>query len=204
MARNTPSLAQSVATLRNDGTIALGSSPTVGNLMVLVTSGFNGSLTSYAPSNFYQSTKYNSDSNNGVMAWMRRVQSGDTGSYSLSASDNQGAVLYEFAAAVGIVPLGGGAMAHAFSGANFSLYVPQSVFSANDIVVGAFGSDTTATWSVTGETGITVDYQTTGATNHTGAFIRALSTHDGILAGSTSSSPTAPVCGFWAVVGTPA
>lgn len=204
MARSTPASVQSPATLRGDGTIALGTTPTVGNLMVMLTSGFHGSLDSYAPAGMFRFARYNSDANNGVQAWARRVQSGDTGSYSLSASDNQSACLYEFSGAAGIYPIAGGAMSSLFSGANFSIWTPDSPFGVNDLVLGAFGSDTTATWSITGETGLTVDYQTTGAVNHTGAYCTINpATHDGVMAGSTSSAPTAPVFELLAVVGTP-
>lgn len=190
-------------TLRLDGTISLPVAPTVGNLMVLVTAGFGTSLPSYAPAGFTQSGQFSSNASNSVMVWTRRVVSGDTGSYAISASDNQQAVLYEFENAGGAFGVTGGVMSSYFTGNNFSIGLPGSPFGTKDIMLAAFEHDTTPTWSITGETGWTTDF-TPGADgqNHQGAFGRYdPTTFDGVIAGSLSSTPNNPVFGVFAVVG---
>lgn len=203
--RAIPAIVQK-ATLRGDGTIALATAPTVGNTMVLVMAGF--SVTSlpgtYKPAGFGVVGSYNSDSNNAVVVAVRKVQSGDTGSYAMSTSDNQAAVLYEISDYAGIYGLAGGAMSSFFSSANYTLSTPPSPFGPNDIVLGAMTQDTTATWSITGETGLVVDFLTpSDGQNHTGAFFHYDGTIDGAIAGSTSASPTQPAYGLFAIVGKP-
>lgn len=190
-------------TLRLDGTISLPVAPTVGNLMVLVTGGLGTSLFSYAPAGFAPGAKYDSNTNNSVMAWSRRVQSGDTGSYAISATDNQQAVLYEFANAGGAFGVIGGAMSSFFTGNNFTIGLPGSPYGTQDIMLAAFEHDTTPTWSITGETGWTTDFAPgADGQNHQGAFGRYdPATFDGVLAGSLSSTPNNPVFGVFAVVG---
>lgn len=203
--RVTPTLVQK-ATLRGDGTIALGVAPTVGNLMVLCMGG-NSATTlpaNYKPAGFTALNLYQSDANNAVLFAIRRVRSGDTGSYAMSASDNQAAVLYEFEDAVGVYGFAGGSMSGSFSGASFSMDAPGSPYGVGDLVLGILTHDTTPLYTITGETGLTVDYTTPNdGQNHPSAFFHYDNTFDGIMAGSTSSSPTAPAFGLAAVVGAP-
>lgn len=203
--RLTPTLIQK-ATLRGDGTIALGVAPTVGNLMVLCMGG-NSATTipaNYKPAGFIASALYQSDANNAVLFAVRRVRSGDTGSYAMSAADNQAAVLYEFADASGVYGFAGGAMAGSFSGSSFSLDAAGSPYGVSDLVLGILTHDTTPLFSITGETGLTVDFLTPNdGQNHSAAFFHYDDTFDGTLAGSTSSAPTAPAFGLAAVVGAP-
>ena len=192
--------------LRGDGTISLPAAPTPGNLMVLVMAGFNAtSLTSgYMPAGFTPVVTYSSNANNAVAAAVRRVQSGDTGSYAMSTSDNQAAVIYEFEDAVGVYGTGGGVMSGAFSGNNFTFIGQQSPYGVSDILLGAFTHDTTPTWSITAEPGLTVDYATPAdGQNHTSIFFRYDEAFDGTLAGSLSGSPVQPASGVFAVVGAP-
>lgn len=203
--RVTPTIVQS-ATLRGDGTIALATAPTVGNLLVLCMGG-NSAVTlpaNYKPASFTATSQYQSDANNAVLFAFKRVVAGDTGSYAMSAPDNQAAVLYEFANAAGIFGLAGGPMSSNFSGANFTLGGPQSPYGTNDIVLGILTHDTTPRYSITAETGLSVDFITPNdGQNHPAAFFRYDKTFDGVLAGSTSSGPTAPAFGFATVVGAP-
>jgi hypothetical protein len=204
MARSTPSLAQAVATLRGDGTCALGSAPTVGNLMVMAVSGFAGSIANYFPTGMQLLASYLGDANNAVRFYARVVQSGDTGSYALTATDTHTAVLYEFAGAACALPIWGGLMTGYFSGTSFTIGIPKSPFGVNDWVLGAFEHDPATVWSLTGETGLTVDYTTTSASNHTGIFFHTSAGHDGILQGSIASgSPTGAVYGYLAIAGKP-
>lgn len=203
--RITPVLVQK-ATLRGDGTIALPVAPTVGNLMVLVMAGYHASdlPTIYKPGAFTSIVTYSSDANNAVSLAVRRVQSGDTGSYAMSASDNQAAVLYEFANAVGAYGIGGGAMSGSFSGNNYTFSGQQSPYGVNDYILGGFTHDTVPTWSMTAETGLTVEYATPAdGQNHTSIFFRYDKTFDGVLAGSLTGSPVNPASGLFAVVGAP-
>ena len=198
-----PVIVQS-ATLRGDGTIALPVAPTPGNLMVLVMAGYSATSlpTIYKPAAFTSVVTYQSDTNNAVSFAVRRVVSGDTGSYAMSTSDNQAAVLYEVENCAGAFALTGGAMAGSFSGANYSYTGQQSPYGVNDLIVGAFTQDTAATWALTPETGLTVDFLTPNdGANHTGAFFHYDKTFDGIMTGSTSANPTAPASGLAALVG---
>lgn len=203
--RVTPGFIQK-ATLRGDGTIALPVAPTVGNLMVLVMAGYSSTSLpgTYKPAGFTVINTYFSDANNAVCLAVRRVKSGDTGSYAMSTTDNQSAVLYEFDNAVGAFGLAGGAMSGQFSGASYIIAGPQSPYGVNDIILGAFTQDTTATWTLTAETGLTLEYATPAdGQNHTGLFFRYDNTFDGEMAGTTSSNPTSPAFGMFAVVGAP-
>lgn len=143
--RTSPTLVQK-ATLRGDGTITLPSAPTPGNIMVLLMAGFGAVVlpTNYKPAGFGIIGAFQSDANNVVTTALRVVQSGDTGSYAMSASDNQAAVLYEFADVGGVYPMSGGAMAGFFSSAVYNIFAQPSPYNVDDIVIGAFTQDTTA------------------------------------------------------------
>lgn len=188
-------------TLRNDGTLALPGAPTVGNLMVWIAGGF-GTIQNYMPAGFTLCALYNSNSNNYVAAAVRRVQSGDTGSYAVSASDNQFSALYEYQDAQTVFGLVGGPMV--FSGSAYTLGVPRSPFGPLDDVIVCMEGDTTVVFTATAETGLTKDYEPAAdGANHIGAIYRLNFNggFDGVMAGSTSSAPTSPVYGAFAVVG---
>lgn len=201
--RLAPSIVQK-ATLRLDGTIALGVAPTVGNLLVLSTSGFGGSLAAYVGTGFQLIGSYSSNANNTVMIWAKRVRAGETGSYAITASDNQQAVLYEVADCVGVVGLGGGAMSGFFTGTNFTMPVLDSPFGPSDLRLISMTHDTTPVWTITAETGLTVDFAPAAdGNNHTGAFATLTSAHDDVVAGSLSGTPVQPAFGVFALIGAP-
>ena len=190
------------ATLRNDGTLALVSPPTPGNVLLFVAGGWGGSLnsTSYFPAGFIYQGVFSSDSNNSVQAGWRLVVSGDTGSYAMSAGDNQFCALFEIAGVGSIVQLGqtqdirGGAASPAFN-----MTVPEQYISAADLVFGCVTHDTTEVFTVTPETGLTVDF-VTASLSHGGFVAHWDSTFDSPLSGSVSGL-TSPIAGFWGVIG---
>lgn len=189
------------ATLRNDGTITLPAPPTVGNLMVHIQGGFD-TFAAYTPAGFINTAIYNSNANNFVVASVRRVIAGDTGSYAVSASDNQFCALYEYQDAMSVLGLAGGPMA--FSGSAFALSVPRSPFAPLDDVIVCVEHDATAVFTATAETGLTKDFEPSAdGANHIGAIYRCnfAAGFDGVLNGTTSSAPTAPVYGAFAIVG---
>lgn len=196
--RKAPTMLQK-GTLRNDGTIALPVAPTVGNLMVHVQGGFN-TYPAYTPAGFANVAIFSSNANNFVVASVRRVVSGDTGSYSVSASDNQFCALYEYQDAEGIYGVVGGAAP--VSGSTINYPCPPSPFGPNDECIIVIEHDATAVATITPETGLIVDYQPLAdGSNHIGAIYRRLPSFDGSLNGSWSGTPTAPVWGVFAVAG---
>lgn len=201
--RDEPQLVQ-MATLRNGGTLALPSTPTPGNLLVFVAGGYSGSLSNYVPGSgldrFSTVSWFNSDGNNAVSCYTRIVQSGDVGSWSMSASDNQFCAVYEFANAAGVQPGYGSYMIT--SGNDCAADVGRSVFD-NAIRLLVMENDTDSTPTVDPATGLTVDFATSGGGNHTGAIIR-LGTDfvDGRVTATFASGLSAAVFGFWNVVGT--
>lgn len=200
-ARVAPSVVQS-ANLRSDGTVALAFAPTAGNLLVFVYSGYTGGESGFAPPGFTKISSFDSDGNNRVGLWTRTAQAGDTGSYALSATDNQGCALLEVANCAGVQTLGGGAMSGQFSGANFSLVPQTGLFQGAQLRVVAFESDGTPNWTITAQTGLTIVYNPPlSAVNHQGAVVVLTDAVTGAVAGSTSSAPTQPVFGVWALVG---
>ena len=83
MPRLTPTLAQAPVAMRYDGTLSLGSSPTVGNLMVLCLAGWATNMTQFSSHSAgqYRPTSgwdfvgyYEFDINNAVSCWTRRVR----------------------------------------------------------------------------------------------------------------------------------
>lgn len=189
------------ATLRNDGTITLPAPPTVGNLMVHIQGGFS-TYPAYTPAGFINTAIYSSNANNFAVASVRRVIAGDTGSYALSASDNQFCALYEYQDAMSVLGLAGGPMA--FSGTNYALSVPRSPFAPLDDVIVVLEHDGTAVFTTTAETGLTKDYEpASDGANHIGAIYRCnfAAGFDGAFAGTSSGSLIAPVYGAFAIVG---
>lgn len=193
-----PSMIQK-GTLRKDGTIALPSAPTVGNLMVHVQGGSN-SYAFYTPAGFVNVAIYQSNGSNCVVASIRRVQSGDTGSYAVSASDNQFSALYEYQDANTVLGLIGGPML--VSGSTINAGIPLSPFGPTDEVIVVIENDTTFVPTITPKTGLTKDYEVPAdGSNHHGGIYRVTSAFDQILAGSWSGTPVVPVYGAFAVVG---
>lgn len=207
MPRLTPSLKQSIGTLRGDGNVSLPAAPTAGNLMVLAIAGWGsnmGNAGAYTPSGGWSLVGiYLSDINNGVAVWQRRVQTGDTGVVALSAPDNHSAVLYEYENAATCYPLNGGAMTRYFSGNNFTMPVLRSPFGNNDQIICIFEHDTTPVFSITAETGVISDYNSpSSALNHPGGFARSMPNHSSRqISGSLSGTPVNPVFGQYVVVG---
>lgn len=203
--RKTPALVQ-MGTLRNDGTISLPSPPTVGNMMVLVTAGFGVSLDSYAPSGFIKGTKYSSNVNNSTLAWYRTVQSGDTGSYAITASDNQAAVLYEFEDCVGLYGAMGGSPS--FSGNTLTFGLSPNPFSDTSTYLIPVTHDTAPSLAFLPETGLTEDYASpyNSSLNHPAVFGRWEGA-SGAEIGQAVSSPgvlVQPCYGAYALIGSPA
>jgi hypothetical protein len=198
--RLVPAIVQS-ASIRGDTTIALASAPTVGNIMFWIYSGFSGSDGAYAPTGFTFHSSYNSDGNNKVSLWYRFVVSGDTGSYSLSASDNQGGALLEVSNSDTAVALGGGAMSGSFSGTSFSLRIPTSPYDGTNIRIVAFEHDTANPYTITAGTGLTTRYISAAGANHVGAIMTLTDAFVGPMTGSVTAGPSAPVYGIWTIVG---
>jgi hypothetical protein len=192
-----PSIVQ-LATLRDDGTVTLPTAPTVGNMMIFVSGGWNGSIYGYAPAGFTLIDAAEVSSN-AVLIWFRIVQTGDTGSYAVSGSDNQACVLYEFADAKTIARLQGGNMYPAFSGTNWALSVVDSL--SPGIRLFACEQDTTLNWGIDPASGLTVDfYGDTSGGNHTSAFASLTGAFGGFMTGTLAGGPTNPVFGIWAVM----
>lgn len=143
------------ATLRNDGTLTLPAAPTVGNLMVHVQGGFS-TYPAYTPAGFVNVAIYQSNANNFAVASIRRVQSGDTGSYAVSATDNQFSALYEYSNANTVLGIVGGAMP---TGAPINLGVPLSPFGPTDEVIIVLENDLSVVPVITPKTGLTKDYE---------------------------------------------
>lgn len=198
----TPTMVQ-FATLRNDGNITLAAAPTPGNLMVLVTGGFGGSIDGYVPAGFALVGGFASDNNNGVRCWGRVVQAGDTGNYPMSASDNQSAVLYEFSGALTAASMSGGRLGGP-GGAAWAINFLPSPFGKNNVVLGVVENDSTVQWTVDALTGVVADnIDGTGTGNHTCAFVRVdQSTAGPTISGTiTSGGYNNPVYGLFAVIG---
>ncbi len=196
-----PTTRQRIA-LRGDGTLTLPSTPIPGNLLLFIYSGFTGSESSYRPTGFEKMSSYDSDGNNRVGAWRRICQSGDTGSYSITASDNQGCELYEITNADYAYPVAGGALSGMFSGSAFSLPMPGTPYEGPSIRIVAFEHDGSQAWTITAGTGLTTDYNpASDGNNHQGTVISLADTFIGNVTGSTSAAPSQPVYGIWAVIG---
>lgn len=168
--RTTPTMVQ-MDTLRNDGTIALPVAPTDGNLMVFVAGGFGNSLPGYVPPGFSVFSIDGVPSANLVLIAFKRVESGDTGSYAISASDNQAAVLYEFSDAAGLAQIAGGALPFVNS-TDFEIGMLEPFVDGVRLV--AMTNDNAANFAIDAATGLTVDFygDNTGGANHTSAFAR--------------------------------
>lgn len=188
------------ASIRNDGTVTLPGTPSVGNWMVWIAAGWGGSLLSYIPSGFSVNWIYFSNNNNAVMIASREVQSGDTGSYAVSASDNQGGVLLELSGFKGIAPIIGGPDPFFNGGTSYSHFVPPTPYEA--LIIVARESDDAATWTTTAATGLTEEYNSgSGTGNHTGVILSLdMATFQGAVSGSCSSVNN-NVYGIWGMFG---
>lgn len=198
--RKMPTLVQK-AGRRNDGTLALPVAPTPGNLMVFASNGYDVSLGAYKPAGFVEVATYKSDANNGVRYAIRRVQSGDTGSYSITASDYQQAALYEFSGAIGVAGVNGGVMST--DGSNFAL--ASGLNSESSVFLIGVTHDIAQSLTFTaGQANFTQDYAYGGplgdGQNHTGAF-GSYRGEFGIITGTSTGSFTAPCYGIAQVIG---
>lgn len=192
----TPPTMVQMATMRGDGTISLAEEPTPGNLMVAVVGGYRSGI--YTPPGFVWNGQQFSNGNNAVAIMSRTVQEGDTGSYALSASDNQFIALYEFSGATGVDNLNGGYLA--VNGNAFYIEAGKPI-SAIRIVAGE--NDTASYFSIDAEDGLTVDYATPNdGQNHTGFVVRIDDTFEGRLTGTISNGFSAAVFGVFDVLGT--
>lgn len=199
--RLTPTIVQS-ASLRGDGTLALGSAPTPGNLLIFINAGFSGSENSYVPSGFSRVTNYDGDANNRVACYSRIAQSGDTGSYAMSASDNQGCTVIEVANADFVVARGGGSMASKFTGTSFSVPIAATAYDATSINILAMEQDGTGVFTVTPATGLTTRYITTSdGNNHVGGVVTLTNAFSGNVTGSVASGPSGSTYGQWMIFG---
>lgn len=191
------------ATMINDGTIALPAAPTVGNLMVFIATGWYGSLATYVPAGFTLSSSYSADTNNGTWCYFRRVQSGDTGSYAVSATDFACCALYEFENAAGVYGVTGGALSAVFSGNNFQIPIFGSLYGAQDYLIGACETDGYGWWLPDTQSGITIDLNwPKNEANHKGMiFSLREKTAPTAVTGSLSSSPLNAAYGLFAVSG---
>ena len=195
--RTSPTFMQK-ATLRNDGVLTLTNTPTVGNLLVLVVAGFDGSISAYIPSGFGISARYNSNTNNVVAVYTKTVTSGDTGSFTMSASDNQQAIMYEYKDATGIMPIGGGTIS--VNGSTGTISVPTNPFSINSPILLAIEHDTSVKIDFTDNLNLTKDYAATDSSNHKGAFARYVG-EGGTITVSADGAFTSPVWGAYALLG---
>lgn len=184
-------------TLRNDGDLVLPSAPIAGNTLLLVTAGWGGSINAYAPNGFTFLGRYDSNNSNAVALWSRTVQSGDGTTWAMSASDNQGAVMYEVVDFAGAFPLHGGNMASSFNGNNWTVNPLIGPFPGPRLLV--MEQDYDLNWSITPGAGFTQDFlsQGGGSGNHTGAFVTIEDGFTGSISGSVSSAAGAPVYGVW-------
>lgn len=198
---STPIIVQR-ASIRNDGNVTLPLAPTVGNTMVWVSAGFGGSLFSYIPAGFIPFSYYTPNVSNTSLIASRKVQAGDTGNYAITASDNQFGCLLEISGFKGIFPINGGSFDPFTSGGNFSVGIfppPGTV----PIAVGAMETDTTGTWTLGAQTGLTLEINSGIVTgNHTGIVWSAdYSTFAGHDISGTLNSVTTTVFGMWAIYG---
>lgn len=198
----TPAVVQ-FATIRGNGTITLGVAPTVGNMMVFIAAGESGAMeATYRPADFARVGRFDNGVNNSVMCWARIVQGGDTGAYALSGIDNHAAVLYECSGALTVAALTGGSMIGFFTGTNYAVPFLPSPFGLGNLRIGAFEDDNARTWTITAGTGITSDFITSTAVNHTSAFYRLAPTFGGVISGTISAAPSLSVLGLFAIIGT--
>lgn len=192
-----PTLVQK-ASIRGDGTVTLPAAPTAGNLLVWVANGWQGSLQGYRPSGFTITANYQSNANNGVMMAMHWVQTGDPAAWAVSASDNQGGVLYEFSGASGPGISFGGSLAVNGSGYIVDLLKSASVYTFVNIQ-----NDNSSTLSYTAQTGTTLDYNANSdGDNHKGLVIAIPPTATAKqVSGAVTGSWDSPVYGVFTVAG---
>lgn len=172
--RAVPTVVQ-MATLRNDGTLALPSAPTPGNLLVFVSGGYwggyAGSLYNYQPGTFSRVGWTTSDSNNGTMCSQHIYQEGEPYSWSLSASDNQFCAVYEFQDAASAI-MHMGTYAQTPSTAPIGMVdVGHPIFD-NAVRLVVLENDNDSTFAVGSAAGLTVDFLVNDGGNHRGAIVR--------------------------------
>jgi hypothetical protein len=198
--RPVPTLVQKTV-LQNDGDLILPKKPTVGNMLVLVTAGWNTSLKSYAPPGFVAVGSYINGFDNSCICWIKAVTADDTPVYTLNAPDNQLSALYEFSGFRGVLPLVGGAMDALFSGSNYSFYMSATPYPC--VRLGIFEQDIGGSWTINPATGLTVDlYASLAPTEyHSGVAFHLDDSFQGSISGAVSGSWKYPVMGVFAVFG---
>lgn len=198
--RPVPTLLQKTA-LQNDGDLILPKKPTVGNMLVLVTAGWNTSLKSYAPPGFVAVGSYINGFDNSCICWIKAVTADDTPVYTLNAPDNQLSALYEFSGFRGVLPLFGGAMDALFTGSNYSFYMTSTPYSC--VRLGIFEQDSGGSWTINPTAGLTVDlYASLASTEyHSGVAFHLGDNFQGQISGAVSGSWKYPVMGVFAVFG---
>jgi len=198
--RPVPTLVQKTA-LQNDGDLVLPKKPTVGNVLVLVTAGWNTSLKSYAPPGFVAVGSYVNGLDNTCICWIKAVTADDTPVYTLNAPDNQLSALYEFTGFRGVLPLYGGAMDGIFTGSNYSFYMTSTPYPC--VRLGIFEQDVGGSWTINPTTGLTVDlYASLAPTEyHSGVAFHLDDNFQGPISGAVSGSWKYPVMGVFAVFG---
>jgi len=152
------------ASVRNDGPIALPVAPTVGNNLLFVYSGQAQTESAYVPAGFLNIKTYTSDAYNSVGLYKKTVKAGETGSYNVSADDNQGAALYEISGLGNIILLGGGVIP---SNGVVNSFNPRPT-DAEYLAI--FGMEVDSDFGVTIDSaaGLTVDYNAGPTGNGTG------------------------------------
>jgi hypothetical protein len=198
--RPVPTLVQKTA-LQNDGDLVLPKKPTVGNMLVLVTAGWNTSLKSYAPPGFVAVGSYINGFDNSCICWIKAVTADDTPVYTLNAPDNQLSALYEFSGFRGVLPLFGGAMDALFTGSNYTFYMTSTPYPC--IRLGIFEQDIGGSWTINPATGLTVDLYASLAPSeyHSGVAFHLDDNFQGPISGAVSGSWKYPVMGVFAVFG---
>lgn len=187
-------------TLRNDGTLALTSPPTPGNVLLFVAGGWAGSINNYQPNGWIPLGSARSNENNGVLASWKLVDSADPVSIALSAGDNQFCAVYEIANAGSLVFLGNGT--NVFDGTstpNFNVKVPTLTQSPTDLFFFVFEEDNSHGVTISSP-GFTMDMMVNYGGNHGGIIGRYDTTFVSPLQGN-SSGADAPIWGVWRVSG---
>lgn len=189
-------------TIRGDATLTLDSATTAGNLLVFVFAGYQGG--EYAPSgfNYYDRLSYG----NQRVAIFWRWADGTETAWSLSASDNQQGILYEFADAAGLImhPTGSVNQWAPFgfvSGTTFDLGIMGAPY-PNAVGLAAFTHDYVYPYVFDDKTGLHEDYvHADDGVNHWGGFLRLDPNFTENISGSITTSASEPTGKVWYVMG---
>jgi len=201
VAYDVPSIVQK-ASLRNDGMLALPAAPKAGNTLLVVLSGYGGSIDDYAPPGFLERSRAYSNHDNIVSFRTRKVQAGDTGSYNLFAGDNQQATLYEIKNAGAFGEGRGGGNAFTYTNPRKFLFGVNKHETDRPMMtfVGAT-SDSDTTISFEPAAGLTTDFYAVDGGNHRGAHASIASGFEGMVQVNYSDSPVAACFDVFQVFG---